>query len=255
MYVIIPARYASTRLPGKALLDICGKPLLQHVYERALESGAQKIIVATDDARIYDAVNGFGGAACMTSGRHQSGTDRIAEVISMLNLSPEEIVVNLQGDEPLMPPGLIKQTAETLIAYPAAAMATACHAITDYDTICSPNVTKVVCDQNGYALYFSHAPIPWPRDMIRTGNAAKLNQPLRALRHVGLYAYRAGFVSRYAAWPPCPLEQTEALEQLRVLWYGERIAVCEARETPGPGVDTAADLEQVREIFQRKGAP
>ncbi|SRR5216684_833885 len=254
MYVIIPARYASTRLPGKPLLDIGGKPLLQHVYECALQSGAQKIIVATDDARIDHAVKGFGGTACMTSSRHQSGTDRIAEVIRMFNLKPEEIVVNLQGDEPLMPPGLIKQTAETLIAHPAAAMATACHAITDYETICDPNVTKVVCDQDGYALYFSHAPIPWPRDIMQAGTAPKLDQPLHALRHIGLYAYRAGFVSRYAAWPPCPLEQTEALEQLRALWYGERIAVCQAQEAPGPGVDTAADLARVREIFQRKGA-
>ena len=250
MYIIIPARYASTRLPGKPLLDVCGKPLLQRVYECALQSGAQQIIVATDDARIYDAVNGFGGTAFMTSSRHPSGTVRIAEVIGMLNLKPEEIVVNLQGDEPLMPPDLIKQTAETLIAHSAAAMATACHAITDYEAISNPNITKVVCDRDGYALYFSRAPIPWPRDMIGADNAAKLKQPLRALRHIGLYAYRAGFVSRYAAWPPCPLEQTEALEQLRVLWYGERIAVCEARQTPGPGVDTAADLARVREIFQ-----
>ncbi len=251
MYVIIPARYASTRLPGKPLIDIGGKPLLRHVYERALQSGAHKIIVATDDVRIYDAVKEFGGTVCMTSSQHQSGTDRIAEVVEIFNLKPEEIVVNLQGDEPLMPPDLIKQTAEMLTAHPAAAMATACHPIDDDESLRNPNVTKVVCDRDSYALYFSRAPIPWPRDIMGAGNPA--NQPVRALRHIGLYAYRAGFISRFAKWPPCPLERTESLEQLRALWYGERIAVCEAQEMPGPGVDTAADLARVLEILENKG--
>lgn len=249
MYVIIPARYASTRLPGKPLLDVCGKPLLQRVYECATLSGARAVIVATDDQRICDAVRAFGGQACMTSAQHTSGTDRIAELIAALKLPPEEIVVNLQGDEPLMPPALIAQTVGTLQAHADAPMATACHAISDYEALRNPNVVKVVCDHQGYALYFSRAPIPWPRDLGAMSNSV---QEIRAWRHIGLYAYRAGFLRRYTQWPPCPLEQTEALEQLRVLWHGERIAVCTSQAEPGPGVDTPADLERVREYFSKQ---
>lgn len=246
MYVIIPARFASTRLPGKPLLDVCGKPLLQRVYECAVAGGAQRVIVATDDRRIYEAVLGFGGQAAMTSAHHASGTDRIAEVVAALNLSPDEIVVNLQGDEPLMPAELIVQTVQTLQVHPEAPMATACHPITEDATLRNPNVVKVVCDRQGYALYFSRAPIPWPRDAAAAAGEA------HAWRHIGLYVYRAGFLRRYTQWPPCPLEQTEALEQLRVLWYGERIAVCQSMTEPGPGVDTPADLERVREYFRKQ---
>ena len=251
MHIIIPARYASTRLPGKALLDVGGKPLIQRVHECAQRCAASSITIATDDPRIEDAARRFGARVCLTSSAHGSGTDRIAEVISRLELEADEIVVNLQGDEPLMPPALIQQVAQCLQAHPAAAMATACHAIGDVETLTNPNVVKVVSDQNGYALYFSRAPIPWPRDNMLQGDHQR---PVQAYRHIGIYAYRAGFVSRYAAWPACALEQSEQLEQLRALWRGERIAVCEAEELPGPGVDTAEDLETVRRYFTL-GAP
>jgi 3-deoxy-manno-octulosonate cytidylyltransferase (CMP-KDO synthetase) len=248
MHIIIPARYASTRLPGKPLADVAGKPLIQRVYECAVKSGAHDITVATDDDRIRAAAERFGARVCMTSGEHRSGTDRLAEVIEKLAIPPDEIVVNLQGDEPLMPPALIRQVADALASHADAAVATACHAIADNSELINPNVVKVVFDAKGYALYFSRAAIPWPRDMM-IGNSDK---PIRAYRHIGLYAYRAGFVRRYAAWPACQLEQVEQLEQLRVLWHGERIAVCESRELPGPGVDTVEDLERVRKYFSSK---
>ncbi len=245
MYIIIPARYASSRLPGKPLCDIAGKTLIERVHDRARASGAERVIVATDDDRIRVAVEEFGGTVCMTSGGHASGTDRIAEVIGKLGIKPEEVVVNLQGDEPLMPPDLIRQVAETLLANPEAAMATACHPIRDHASLTNPDIAKVVRDARGHALYFSRAPIPWPREYM----AGRAPDSVNAYRHIGIYAYRAGFVTRYAAWPPCPLEQTELLEQLRVLWHGERIAVCEAASLPGPGVDTPDDLERVRKLF------
>lgn len=247
MHVIIPARYASTRLPGKALLDVAGKPLVQHVYERALESGAQTVTIATDDERIRDAAKRFAAAVCMTSSAHTSGTDRIGEAIAKLGLGANEIVVNLQGDEPLMPSGLIRQVALALARHPAAAIATASHAIHDAETLNNPNVVKVVCDAEGYALYFSRAPVPWP-------GRGRAGTP-EAQRHIGLYAYRAEFVTRFCAWPPSPLEQIEQLEQLRVLWHGARIVVLEAVEAPGPGVDTLADLERVRLHFENSQKP
>ncbi len=244
MHIIIPARYASTRLPAKPLADVGGKPLIQHVYERAQETGATTVI-ATDDARIRVVAEGFGARVCMTSVQHRSGTERLAEVIEQLDIDESETVVNLQGDEPLMPSALVRQVAETLATHPEAVMATACHAIHDYAEFTNPNVVKVTLDANGYALYFSRAPIPWPRDAM----AGKERGNVTAYRHIGLYAYRAGFVRRYAAWPICTLEETEQLEQLRVLWHGERIAVCEAQQLPGPGVDTPEDLERVRKYF------
>ncbi len=245
MHIIIPARYASTRLPGKPLADIAGKPLIQHVYERARESGAQSVTIATDDERIHTAAQGFGAPVCMTSPYHRSGTERLAEVIEKLGIGERETVVNLQGDEPLMPPGLVRDVANALASHPDAVVATACHAIQDRAEFVNPNVVKVVFDENGYALYFSRAPIPWPRGVM----VGKEEAPLRAYRHIGLYAYRAGFVRRYAAWPACQAEEAEQLEQLRVLWHGERIAVCETRERPGAGVDTPEDLERVRQQF------
>jgi 3-deoxy-manno-octulosonate cytidylyltransferase (CMP-KDO synthetase) len=245
MYIIIPARYASSRLPGKPLLDIAGKTLIERVYDCARASGAERVIVATDDGRISAAVEAFGGTVCMTSRAHASGTDRIAEVIAQLNIESDTVVVNLQGDEPLMPPDLIRQVAETLLANPDAAMATACHPIHDHASLTNPDIAKVVRDARGHALYFSRAPIPWPRERM----AGRAPGSINAYRHIGIYAYRAGFVTRYAAWPPCPLEQTELLEQLRALWHGERIAVCEAASLPGAGVDTPADLERVQKYF------
>ncbi len=249
MHVIIPARYDSTRLPGKPLRDIAGKPLIQHVYERALESGAQNIMVATDDTRIADVVVGFGGKACMTARDHHSGTERIAEVIRDFALDDDEIIVNLQGDEPLMPAGLIRSVADSLARRPEAAVATAMYPIPDAATFNDPNVAKVVCDRQGFALYFSRAPIPWPRSADAASGTATISH--EAFRHIGLYAYRAGFVVRYASWDACALEQIEMLEQLRVLWQGARIFVCQASEAPGPGVDTPEDLERVRAIISK----
>ena len=249
MHIIIPARYASTRLPGKPLADVAGQPLIQRVYARAREAQSQlaagdSIVVATDDERIRTAALGFGARVCMTRPDHASGTDRLAEVIAQLGIGDAEIVVNLQGDEPLMPAALIRQVATTLESHPDAVVATACHAIHDPSEFSNPNVVKVAFDRNGYALYFSRAPIPWPRESV--------SAPTHAYRHIGLYAYRAGFVRRFAGWPACELEWLEQLEQLRVLWNGERIAVCVADELPGPGVDTPDDLERVRAYFNAK---
>jgi 3-deoxy-manno-octulosonate cytidylyltransferase (CMP-KDO synthetase) len=245
MHIIIPARYASTRLPGKPLLDIAGQPMIARVVGCARASGAQRVVVATDDKRIRDAVTAFGVEVVMTRADHLSGTDRLAEAITLLDLDDDEIVLNLQGDEPLMPPLLIRQVAALLAAHPAAVMATACHAITQREDFLNPNAVKVVTDREGYALYFSRAPIPWPRDIMSGASTASI----KAFRHIGLYAYRAGFVARYAAWPACPLETCESLEQLRVLWQGEKIAVVEAEEAPAAGVDTPEDLERVRKYY------
>lgn len=246
MHIIIPARYHSTRLPGKPLADVGGKPLLERVYERARASGAQNVVIATDDDRIRRAAENFGATVCMTAAAHASGTDRIGEAVTKLGLSEHEIVVNLQGDEPLIPPALIRRVAETLANRADAVVATACHPITDAETLNNPNAVKVVCDGDGYALYFSRAPIPWPRARM----AGARDAPIRALRHIGLYAYRAGFIARFCAWRPCPMEEAEQLEQLRVLWHGERIAIYVAEEAPPNGVDTPEDLERVREHFK-----
>ena len=248
MHIIIPARYASTRLPGKPLADIAGKPLIQRVHECAAQADASEITIATDDERIRMAAEKFGGRVCMTSPQHCSGTDRLAEVIDKLGIGADEIVVNLQGDEPLMPPDLIRDVAAQLDIHPDAMVATACHAIHDRDSLVNPSVVKVVRDANGYALYFSRAAIPWPREIM----AGKGGGAIEAYRHIGLYAYRAGFVRRYASWPPCPPEEAEQLEQLRVLWHGERIVVHEARAMPEAGVDTPEDLERVRKYFSNR---
>lgn len=248
MHIIIPARYASTRLPGKPLLDIAGQPMILRVIECARQSGAERVVVATDDARIHDLVTKTGAEAVMTRTDHPSGTDRLAETLDKLGLDEDTIVVNLQGDEPLMPPQLVRQVATLLAARPTAVMATACHAIASREDFLNPNVVKVVTDHEGHALYFSRAPIPWPRDVM-LGHSTALP---KAFRHIGLYAYRAGFVARYAAWPACPLETTESLEQLRVLWHGEKIAVVEAEEAPAAGVDTPEDLERVRSYFRER---
>lgn len=250
MHIIIPARHASSRLPGKPLADVAGKPLIERVYERARACGARTITVATDDERIASVARGFGAGVCMTAAAHRSGTDRIGEAITQLGLGPEEIVVNLQGDEPLMPPALIREVAAILEHDREAVMATACHPISDAETLQNPNAVKVVCDARGYALYFSRAPIPWPRDHM----AGDGSGPIRAARHIGLYAYRAGFVARFCGWEPCVLEELEQLEQLRVLWHGERIAVHVTDEAPPNGVDTPQDLERVRRHFGQRAA-
>lgn len=241
-HVIIPARYGSTRLPGKPLRDIAGKPMIQHVYERALESGAASVTVATDDLRVEQAVRDFGGQACLTNDRHESGTDRLAEAAQILGLDDDAVVINLQGDEPLMPASLLRQAADVLADDRLAQVATPCVSISGDAELNDPHVVKVVRNQAGHALYFSRAPIPFLRD-------AEMAARHRVWRHVGLYAYRCGYLYQFTQLPVCELEQVEALEQLRVLWHGGSIAVFEAAENPAHGVDTEADLQKVRQLL------
>ncbi|HDT5890486.1 3-deoxy-manno-octulosonate cytidylyltransferase [Aeromonas dhakensis] len=244
--VVIPARYASTRLPGKPLADIHGKPMVQHVVEKALQSGAERVIVATDDERVLQALAGQTGfEVCMTSQDHQSGTERLAEVCRHYGFAADTIVVNVQGDEPLIPPVIIRQVADNLAAA-SAPMATLSVPIRDAEEAFNPNAVKVVTDQDGYALYFSRASIPWDRDRFA---ASREQIGDHYQRHIGIYAYRAGFIQRYVDWAPSLLEQVEALEQLRVLWYGEKIHVAQALEAPQVGVDTQADLDKVRALL------
>lgn len=243
--VIIPARYQSTRLPGKPLADICGKPMIEHVYRQAIQAGADQVIIATDDQRVADVATEFGGTVCMTSPDHESGTERLAEVVEKMRIAPDHIVVNVQGDEPLIPPVVIAQVADNLAAS-TAPMATLGVAIEDAEDAFNPNAVKVVTDHQGYALYFSRATIPWDRDQFAE-DKSQLNQPL--MRHIGIYAYRAGFINKYINWAPSTLEKIESLEQLRVLWYGEKIHVALAKQTPPPGVDTPEDLEAVRALL------
>lgn len=249
---VIPARYASTRLPGKPLLDIGGKPMIVRVAEQARKSAARQVWVATDHHGVASTVVAHGFDSVMTSDQHPSGTDRLAEVARHLQLSDDTIVVNVQGDEPLIDPEIVAAVARALAADGEAAIATAAHAIHDPVEVFNPNVVKVVCDAAGRALYFSRAPIPWARDAWGDG-ARDLPAGLPVLRHVGLYAYRVGFLRRYAALAPSPLEHWEALEQLRALWHGYRIRVLELAQAPAAGVDTQEDLERVRAIFAAGG--
>ncbi len=250
--VVIPARYASTRLPGKPLADIGGQPMIVRVLERAKSAGAADVWVATDDARVVVAVEAAGGQALMTQADHPSGTDRLGEVVRRLGWADEDIVVNVQGDEPLIDPEVIAAVARALAADPDAAIATAAHALHDAADVFNPNVVKVVCDERGRAMYFSRAPIPWARDAWADrapGNMPQLPAGLPVLRHVGLYAYRVGFLKRYATLAPSPIEQWEALEQLRALWHGYGISVLVLDGAPPAGVDTVDDLERVRAVF------
>ena len=248
--VIVPARYASTRFPAKALADLAGKPMVVRVCERAHASGAERVCVATDDERIEQAVRAHGFEARMTRADHPSGTDRIAEAAAALGLADDAIVVNVQGDEPLIPATLIGEVAAVLERNSDASVSTACHPISDATSIFSTNVNKVVLDARGYALYFSRAPIPYARDAYAAGG----REPpagLPCYRHLGIYGYRVSFLRRYAELAPSPLEKFEALEQLRVLWHGYRIAVTVCAEDVPPGVDTPQDLETVRALFDR----
>ncbi len=242
---IIPARFASSRLPGKPLADIGGKPMVVHVMERAKESGADRVIVATDHPDVFAAVEAAGGEVCMTRADHQSGTERLAEVIELYGFSDEDIIVNVQGDEPLVPPVIIKQVADNLASCEAG-MATLAVPIETAEEAFNPNAVKVVMDVNGYALYFSRATIPWERERFAESRETVGDT---FLRHIGIYAYRAGFIRRYVNWAPSPLENIELLEQLRVLWYGEKIHVAVAKEVPSVGVDTPEDLQRVREFL------
>ena len=234
--VVIPARYASTRLPGKPLLDIAGKPMLQHTWERALLSGATRVVIATDDERILGAAHAFGAEALMTSASHQSGSDRICEVVDALGLDDSECVVNVQADEPLIPPNVINQVAENLQQDSDVGIATLCETITDKEEIVDSNSVKVVFDHRGHALYFSRATIPWQ------GSASAKN----CYRHIGIYAYRVAVLNQFVEWPVCELEVTEKLEQLRALYNGIGIHVEVSSESIPPGVDTEKDLELVR---------
>jgi 3-deoxy-manno-octulosonate cytidylyltransferase (CMP-KDO synthetase) len=245
--VVIPARFASTRLPGKPLLDICGKPMVVRVAEQAAQSGAQQVIIATDHPPIVAVAQQHGFQACMTRADHASGTDRIAEVAAQQGWADDTIVVNVQGDEPLIPPQLIRAVAQHLHDHPDCAIATACHPIHDEASMRNPNVVKAVLDKHGNALYFSRAPIPWPRDAY--AHNQPLPQEVNVLRHVGIYAYRAGFLHAYGRLAPAPIEQVESLEQLRALYHGYKIGVTKTDQAPPSGVDTEQDLGTARRLF------
>jgi 3-deoxy-manno-octulosonate cytidylyltransferase (CMP-KDO synthetase) len=254
--VLIPARMASSRLPSKPLADIAGLPMVVRVAQRAMQSNAGQVVVAADDERIVAACAAHGVQALLTRQDHVSGSDRLAEACQLLGLSDEAVVVNVQGDEPLIEPELINQVAQLLIDRPEASMSTAAHAISLLDDFCNPNVVKVVTDTRQMALYFSRAPIPWWRDGQRASPSPEQGgNPFRELpsppplRHVGIYAYRAGFLAQFPLLPPAPIEQQESLEQLRALWHGHRIAVHTTDHAPGPGVDTPEDLQRVRALL------
>ena len=240
---VIPARFGSTRLPGKPLLEIAGQPMIQRVYARATSSQAERVLVATDDQRIADVVRGFGGECVMTASDHPTGTDRLAEVADLLGLSADVIVVNVQGDEPLLPASAIHQVASMLETHPEASIATLCEPIQDESEIDDPNQVKVVRSQSGRALYFSRSRIP--------GHPTQANGT--HFRHIGLYAYRAGFLRDFATWRPTPLEQFERLEQLRALEHDRLIQVDVALESIPPGVDTEQDLALVRQHLEQSG--
>lgn len=251
--LVIPARYASTRLPGKPLADIGGKPMIVRVVEAVSACGADGIWVATDDGRVDEAVRAAGFAAVLTRDDHPSGTDRIAEVAAKLGWSGDDIVVNVQGDEPLIDPALVTGVAAALEADPLAAIATAAHRLASAEEFFNPNVVKVVCDAAGRAHYFSRAPIPFARDAFAVSREA-LPADFPALRHIGLYAYRVSFLQRYGSLPPAPTERWESLEQLRALWHGYPIRVMVADAIPAAGVDTMEDLERVRAVFAARNA-
>jgi 3-deoxy-manno-octulosonate cytidylyltransferase (CMP-KDO synthetase) len=245
---VIPARYASTRLPGKPLADIAGRPMIQHVHERVAASGAATVVIATDDERIRAAAAAFGAEVQMTSASHGSGTDRLAEVALRRGWRDAEVVVNVQGDEPLLPPALVRQCAALLAADAAADIATLATPVESLEEFLDPSAVKVVRRADGRALYFSRAPIPWHRDAAPAGLASQ-REFAGALRHLGIYAYRVGALRRLAAAAPSPLEQAEKLEQLRALELGMSIVVGIALERPGPGVDIPADLDRVRTLL------
>ena len=249
-HVVIPERFASTRLPGKPLLPIGGKPMVIRVAEQAAKSGAQETWIATDHEPILAAATEHGFQACLTRADHASGTDRIAEVVEQRGWPDDAIVVNVQGDEPLIPPPLIRAVAQHLHDHPDCAIATACHPIHDDAALRTPNIVKAVTDKNGNALYFSRAPIPWPRDAFARNEG--LPQQVPVLRHIGIYAYRASFLRAFGQLAPAAIEQAEALEQLRALWHGYRIGVTITADAPPAGVDTEEDLLLARKLFENK---
>lgn len=247
--IVIPARYASSRLPGKPLIDLAGKPMVQHVYERALEAGASEVLVATDDERIRDAVGNFGGKVIMTSPEHENGTERIAEVAAIMGWDDDTVIVNLQGDEPLIPRSLIEQTADGLLQNPDAGMSSVCTPITTAHDAFDPNVVKVVLNKRSFALYFSRASIPWDRDQYKV-TQAEVTGRMPVYRHIGMYGYRVSFLKDYGSMETCPLELTESLEQLRALWYGVGIHMTVIDQAPGHGIDTPDDVARVAALLQ-----
>ncbi len=261
-HVVIPARHASTRLPGKPLLHIAGKPMIVRVAEQAAKSGAHQIWIATDHHAIANVVHEHGFKACLTRDSHVSGTDRIAEVVEHQGWTDDTIVVNVQGDEPLIPPALISAVAQHLHDHPECAIATACHHIHDETSMRNPNIVKTVLDKQGNALYFSRAPIPYPRDEFALSSPAGgrgaggegLPKELPVLRHIGIYAYRVSFLRAYGKLAPAAIEQFEALEQLRALYHGYKIGVVIADEAPPGGVDTEQDLHVARAAFEKLSA-
>lgn len=248
-YIVIPARYGSSRLPGKPLALLDEQPMIWHVWQRALETGlpAERIVVATDDERIYQCVVDFGGHCLMTRREHSCGTDRLAEVAQRMGWDEEAIVVNVQGDEPLLPPALIQLAADTLAVHPECGIATLASALTDYQQVLATQCVKVVTDHAGRALYFSRAPIPWDRDAFAAAKPS-LNGP-HWLRHIGLYAYRVATLQQLATLAKAPIEELESLEQLRALWHGIDIAVASIAEAPPHGVDTPEDLARIRALL------
>ncbi len=251
--VVIPARHASTRLPGKPLADIAGKPMIVRVCEAVKDCGADETVVATDDVRVREAVLAHGFAAVLTRADHPSGTDRIAEVAAERRWPDDAVVVNVQGDEPLIDSSLVARVAAALAGDATAAIATAAHPISDVAEFMNPHVVKVVAGADGHALYFSRAPIPWPRDAFVAGPTI-LPAAFLPMRHIGIYAYRVGFLHRYGQLAPSPVERWEALEQLRALWHGFAIRVVGCDHPPAPGVDTPEDLERVRTLFAERYA-
>lgn len=246
--VVIPARMASSRLPNKPLVDLAGLPMVVRVAQRAQMSLAHQVVVAADDESIVQACQAHGIEALLTRQDHASGSDRLAQACQLLGLSDDTVVVNVQGDEPLIEPALINEVARVLADRPGASMSTAAHAIASVSEFCNPNVVKVVLDAQQMALYFSRAPIPWWRDAWAGGSFSELPSPA-PLRHIGIYAYRAGFLAQFPTLAPAPLESLESLEQLRALWHGHRIAVHVTLDAPGPGVDTPEDLVRVRQLL------
>ncbi|MGH1470107.1 MAG: 3-deoxy-manno-octulosonate cytidylyltransferase [Cellvibrionaceae bacterium] len=251
--VVIPARFSSSRLPGKILLPVNGKPMVQHVYERAVKSSASQVVIAADDKKIVDAVKKFGGNVVLTSTDHQSGTDRLEEAANILKMSDNDIVVNVQGDEPLIPPAVIDQVAENLAKDEACSVATLCEKINCSDVFLDPNSVKVIKDVDSRAIYFSRAPIPFPRDEMDglTFLKKEINPHVfeNTFRHIGIYGYRVSLLRQFVGWPMAPLESIEKLEQLRVLYNGKKIHVEEACEMVPAGVDTDNDLERVKKII------
>ena len=247
--IVIPARYASSRLPGKPLIDLAGKAMIQHVYERALQAGASEVVVATDDQRIAEVAERFGADVVMTSPDHENGTERIAEVVRIRGWSEDTVVVNLQGDEPLIPRSLIELTAAGLLENPDAGMSSVCTPVTTAHDAFDPNVVKVVLNERHFAMYFSRAPIPWDRDLYRESRE-EVTGRMPVYRHIGMYGYRVSFLNAYEKMAPCAIELTESLEQLRALWYGVGIHMSVIDQAPGHGIDTPADVERVTAILK-----